>query len=264
MSVTLSVWATPAPTVRLDVTALPAGSARLVVTRSWDGVTELVRQQVIPSGTAALVDDFVPPIGRPVSYTVQALSSAGVALDTQVSGSITVPAPADLWDAWVLDELDPARAIQIVMMAGTNDQVSYESSGSVSVPASGALASWLGGGRQRSRPYDIKVHSMAEGDAFERLISRGGVLTFRCGPALRHLTGIVRLGCRSIVEVPHAYLPTARWRAEGPEVQPAAWPSTVPLVTWAQRRATLTAGTTWAQRRAATSPGTWLQRRRGS
>lgn len=263
MAIATAIVATPAPTVNLTLTGLPAGTSSLIVTRSWASTVRTVRQRVVVSGTAALVRDYSVPIGRAASWTVQALSAAGAILESGTSGSVTVPLLTNASTAWVVDELDPRHAMLVSLMEGTDAQVQYSSNGILSVPADGGDATWISGARQiGGRPFIVKTTNAAQGDAFEVMIRRGSVLLFRCNPeTIRHRHGLIIVAAADIIEFPrHPKEGPSTWQASGAESAPDAWPDTVPLVTWDERRATLVGGTTWASRKAASPIKTWLQR----
>ena len=262
-AITPSVVATPGPTVQLALTGLPSGTTRLIVTRSWSGTVAPVRQQVAVGGSSATVRDFAAPIGRPATYAVQAVGSSGTILESAVSAPVTVPLLADESSGWVMDELEPRRALLLPWMDGTDEAVKYDAAAAVSYAASASVGTLLSGPRRiTARPMVIRTETHALADAFEALVQRGGPLLLRCNPtATRHRHGLIRVAAGSITAAPrHIYDLYTDWEWSGPEVAEDAWPGVVPLRTWEERRVSHVPGLTWAQRRGASQPRSWLAR----
>ena len=260
MSSTMSVAlaATPGPSVQITITGI-VGAASVQIFRG-DGVQE-VRvvgdDQQIPAGGVFMVDYRIPP-GRTLTYRAVLYSSLGVVTESISASSLAVPA-IEPGMAWVMDPEDPTNAMLLPLMVGTDIKVGHESSGTIAGPLVG-LPIWLGGPRTMlSRPFDIKTTTAAETAQFHRMIETGGSLLIRPGAALRHVTGLIYVGARSIDENPkHPSEGPARWPFDSIEVGDDGWPVVVPARTWADVKA---AYATWADVKAAYA--TWLDVKRG-
>lgn len=259
----LSIQHTPGPTVLITLSDLPLGAATLLVERIWGDTVETVRESVnvLPSGGAAVVRDYEPPLGWPVTYRISTFAADGSHLSAALEGPIATPEPDDPNNVWVMDGLDPAGAILLPMMADTEQGVEHTSPGfGLSDPITGGLpVAALRSRNHTTRPYVFATQGREQGLGFAALVGRGGVLVVR--PALSsgvlHPTGIIRLAAASVQRPLHIpWSGWARWTVSGVEVAPDAWPELVPLVTW-QDWADDMPDTTWADY-ATTHPGrTW-------
>ena len=262
VSVVLTPTATPAPTILveafgLDETAVSARVDRLVGA-SDEPVTESLT--VLPSGGMLVVVDYEPPIARPVTYRVSTFGADGAPLDAVLTEAVQTP-DIDINAAWVMDGLDPAGAVLVDLMDGTEQGTTLGTAGfGLLVPVTGGLpVAALGARSHTGRNYIKKVEGYEQLEAFEGLVGHGGVLVVRPSPLARlpHPTGIIRLAADTVTRTD--WVP---WREEaeyvvpGVEVQADSWPHMVPLYTWADMAEALP-GMTWADYADAHPGMTW-------
>lgn len=242
MSSTVSVVLAmaPAPSARITVSTIPGTVAYVQIWRG-DGSTEtrvMGDSDQVPAGALFIVDYRVP-LGRSVTYRVVTYTAAGVVVDTATSSAV-LASSTDPNLAWVMDPEDPTTALLLPLMAGTDAEISHQSSGVVVHPLVG-LPRLLGGPRTtHARPFILSTGTLAETTQFANMIKVGGQLLVRPDPSVfRHDTGLIYVGMDTIIENPrHPNEGPARWSFTGTEVEDDGWPVVVAARSWLDLEAT--------------------------
>jgi hypothetical protein len=259
---TLTAKLTPGPTVTLVASALPSTTVSVYVWRMWAAQTVRVQGDslVIVAGQAFALDDFQVPPGQALSYKVESYSATGALLETYLSGTVTPAAIVDPTTAWVMDVADPAHAMLLPLMVGTDADVTRDGPGSLLVPVDGSAPSWISGPRTpSSRPFVIKTSTASDATLMEQMLAPNGVLLLRASSIIRHQTGLMYLAAASVKETPrHPLEGVERWSWNGQEVAPDDWGLVVPIRTWADVKAQFAL---WSDVKAARA--TWLDVRAG-
>lgn len=185
------------PRVVLDVTSMPAGTATVDVVRIADNGSQApVRGagQVSVQDTAAwTVIDWEPPVGRSPVWRASFRNSAGGLLATE-SGALAnvagTPAPdCDL--AWISNPYDPASAMLVTLMAGSDDDTTHGMDVSLSLPwrrthLPSAVVGVRGLGGKRT--LVVRCWTPGEAQKLEDLLASTTTLLVRSGQ-IRHRTG---------------------------------------------------------------------------
>ena len=262
VDVVLSPILTPGPAVLVEAAGLSLSAASARVERIIGASTEVVVESLsaLPSGGGLVVRDYEAPPGRNVTYRVSTFAANGAPLDTRLVGPVRTP-DIDQNHAWIMDGLDPAGAMLVSLLAGTEQGVGMSVPGmGLSDPVTGGLpVAALGARTRRDRPYIIDIDGAEQMARFEQLVGHGGVLVVRPAAAagLPHPTGIIRLAADTVTRT--NWIPWqewARYEISGVEVLADSWPYLVPLSTWAEMAEALPA-TSWAAYAAANPGRAW-------
>lgn len=197
------------PRVVLDVTGMPAGTATVEVVRIADNGSQApVRGagQVSVQDTAAwTVIDWEPPVGRSPVWRASFRNSAGGLLATE-SGALPdaagVPAPDDPDTAWISNPYDPASAMLVTLMAGSDDDTSHDMDVSLSLPGRRThLPSAVVGvrGLGGSRTLVVRCWTQDEAQRLENLLASTTTLLVRSA-VIRHRTGCLYVVVGEAVE----------------------------------------------------------------
>lgn len=183
------------PRVTLDVTSMPAGTARVEVVRiDSNGAEAPVRgaSDVPVQDTAAwTVIDWEPPVGRSPVWRASFRNSAGGLLSTE-TGQLDSQVPAPDCDlAWVSNPYDPASAMLVTLMAGSDDDTTHGMDVSLSLPGRRThLPSAVVGvrGLGGARTLVVRCWTQDEAQRLEDLLATTTTLLVR-SPVIRHRTG---------------------------------------------------------------------------
>ena len=253
---------TPGPAMLVEATQLNLSAVTARVERIVGTSTEVVTESLtaLPSGGGLVVRDYEAPPGRDLTYRISTYGADGAPLDARLVGPVRMP-DIDQNSAWIMDGLDPAGAMRVDLLAGTEQGVGMTVPGlALADPITGRLpVAALGTRSHHARPYIIDIDGADRMAQFEQLVAHGGVLVVRPSAAaqLPHPTGIIRLAADTVTRTDWVpWQQWARYEVSGVEVLPDAWPHLVPLHTWAEMAETLPA-TTWAAYAAAHPGRTW-------
>ena len=253
---------TPGPAMLVEATQLNLSGVTARVERIVGTSTEVVTESLtaLPSGGGLVVRDYEAPPGRDLTYRISTYGADGAPLDARLVGPVRMP-DIDQNSAWIMDGLDPAGAMRVDLLAGTEQGVGMTVPGlALADPITGRLpVAALGTRSHHARPYIIDIDGADRMAQFEQLVAHGGVLVVRPSAAaqLPHPTGIIRLAADTVTRTDWVpWQQWARYEVSGVEVLPDAWPHLVPLHTWAEMAEALPA-TTWAAYAAAHPGRTW-------
>ncbi|MGO5416101.1 hypothetical protein ACTQXJ_09235 [Collinsella sp. LCP19S3_C6] len=221
------------PWVDMLVTEVPAGVVSLRVWRVVDGVRVPVRGQHVPLGSSARVVDWDIPVGVPVTYLVEAVSSSGQVVGTGGESVQAVVSPGHS-RAWLSDPMAPLGTVVVGVLR--SESRGRWSSASEMVRPMGGLPVTVGGARQvRVRSWRLVAEDEATVQAVDRIMLAGPTVLLRGDPeCLDHPTGLLYVSAADVESertVPH--LPRVAWQVDGYESRGPAILPVVPSRTYA-------------------------------
>lgn len=233
MSMTITAtWADDPPHMVITVSDTPSGTERMSVSRIVGSSETPVRgaENVIISGNEGLVVDWDAPLGANVTYRAIAMNSRGGHLENRVASFQTDTIDCDT--CWISNPLDPASALHVDLMAGSDDEVSFEQSVTLSTPGwTTNLPSAVVGVRQLGgkRTLVIRLSDLESAQRFEDLLRRSVMVLVRA-PAIRHRTGLLYMTVAEAVErrerdfTDNPGHTETTWTITGDEVDPGVLP----------------------------------------
>lgn len=281
MNITCDVLDGP-PRVVVTVTSMPTGTAKVILQRiDTDGSTVSVRgaASVPVQGTDAwTVTDWDIPIGRKLTWRATCYNSAGGTLGTGTGTASTVDPIAvagialDLSQAWISNPYDPASAMCVTLMDGTDDTTSHDMPVTLSLAGrSSHLPSAVVGMRQLGgkRTLIVRCWTLGDAQALERLLASTTTLLVR-SEQIRHRTGALYVAVGEVSEQRmYGFVDgqdETTWTLSCDEVTPGQLGILVPSWTWAKATAYVASQTghsspTWADM--ATVFPLWLDATKG-
>lgn len=282
MNITCDVLDSP-PRIVVTVTSMPTGTAKVQVQRlDSDGTASAVRgaTSVPVQGTDAwTVTDWDVPIGRRLTWRATCYNSGGGTLGTgtgtagtvdpipeglvgavvtDVVGTIAVPGvDLDPDAAWISNPYDPASAMCVTLMDGTDDTTSHDMPVNLSLAGrTSHLPSAVVGMRQLGgkRTLIVRCWTLDDAQALERLLASTTTLLVR-SEQIRHRTGALYAVVGEVSEQRMwAFVDgqdETTWTLSCDEVAPGQLGILVPPWTWAKATAYVAAQTghstpTWA------------------
>ncbi|MEH1498388.1 hypothetical protein [Cutibacterium avidum] len=241
MSMTITAtWADNPPHMVITVGDIPSGTAFISVSRIVGSSEAPVRgaENVIIAGKQGLVVDWDAPLGANVTYRAIALKSNGGHLENRVASFQTGTIDCDT--CWISNPLDPTSALHVDLMAGSDDEVSFDQSVSLSTPGwTTNLPSAVVGVRQLGgkRTLVIRLSDLESAQRFEDLLRRSITVLVRA-PAIRHRTGLLYMTIAEAVErrerdfTDNPGHTETTWTITGDEVDPGVLPVIVPPWTY--------------------------------
>ncbi|MSS45288.1 hypothetical protein FYJ43_04350 [Cutibacterium sp. WCA-380-WT-3A] len=227
-----AVWGDTPPHMAITAKNLPSGTAYIRVSRIIGSSEAPVRgaENVIIAGNQGLVTDWDAPLDTNVTYRVLSLNANGGHLENMVASFHTGTIDCDT--CWVSNPLDPASALHVDLMAGTDDDTSHDQTVTLSSPGwSTNLPSAIVGVRQLGgkRTLIIRLTGLDTAQQFEDLLRRSITILVRA-PAIRHRTGLLYMTAQSVSEHRErdyadnpAHTETT-WTITGDEVDPGTLP----------------------------------------
>lgn len=233
MSMTITAtWADNPPHMVITVGDTPSGTERMSVSRIVGSSEAPVRgaENVIIAGSQGLAVDWDAPLGANVTYRAIAMNSRGGHLENRVASFQTGTIDCDT--CWTSNPLDPASALHVDLMAGSDDEVSVEQSVTLSTPGwTTNLPSAVVGVRQLGgkRTLVIRLSDLESAQRFEDLLRRSVMVLVRA-PAIRHRTGLLYMTVAEAVErrerdfTDNPDHTETTWTITGDEVDPGVLP----------------------------------------
>lgn len=233
MSMTITAtWADNPPHMVITVGDTPSGTERMSVSRIVGSSEAPVRgaENVIIAGNQGLAVDWDAPLDANVTYRAIAMKSNGGHLENRVASFQTSTIDCDT--CWISNPLDPASALHVDLMAGSDDEVSVEQSVTLSTPGwTTNLPSAVVGVRQLGgkRTLVIRLSDLESAQRFEDLLRRSVMVLVRA-PAIRHRTGLLYMTVAEAVErrerdfTDNPDHTETTWTITGDEVDPGVLP----------------------------------------
>lgn len=200
------------PRVVLTVTSMPTGTSMIRIQRlDSDGTASPVRgaTSVPVQGTDAwTVTDWDVPIGRTLTWRATCYNASGGTLGTGTGTAGTVDPIAvpgiDLDDdqAWISNPYDPASAMRVTLMDGTDDTTSHDMPVTLSLAGrTSHLPSAVVGIRQLGgkRTLVVRCWTLAEAQQLENLLTSTTTLLVRSAQ-IRHRTGTLYVAVGEVSE----------------------------------------------------------------
>jgi hypothetical protein len=224
--------ANPCPRVDVSLTGLASTVQSVTVWQITDEGRFPVRNgSNIYAVGGAIVTDYEPPLGVPVSYAAEQFDSAGIFVGWTDSSSTTIA--ADPVTAWFQDPLDPASAVRTTMDASFADKVSETRE--VKLHRIGDETIALMGYRGLIQGLTMRVYTTSAADADDlRAVLRRTQVLVRTPPPVpipRALHVVIPTVPQKGVDITgggSVYV----WDLEGDQVTRSSLDIAVPVVTW--------------------------------
>lgn len=222
----------PAPAVGITVEGLdPNAPTRLALYRQISGQPRTLVQgagDVSATGAGYWVD-YLPPLGRTITYMVDILE--GAATPDVTSAQFTIESET----AWLQDALNPLMAIEVAIRP-RRGQMTWFTTGAFdalerAIPAetievmASRFPAIMQGARQApaSVPFPMITAAAEAASQLRTVLTESRHLVLRVPPVVRHLDAVVYLGGVSVIEDPRRdsyYGGTiTRWDAAGTQVR---------------------------------------------
>lgn len=134
----------PVPRVAMRLDGLDAEAELVTVSEVTPYGERIVRGGYrIPAASVLVLDDFLVPLNRPVTYRVHLLGAGGVPIRTE---DHTAP-PVVFHGTVVQHIIDPYRSARVRYLAGSENGLEWQHDGDLVRPGNARLPVWIGAGR---------------------------------------------------------------------------------------------------------------------
>jgi hypothetical protein len=176
----------PTPRVKLDIDSanLPVGTVTVQVRRSSKWGTVDVRQSRRLAAGGLVVTDYEPPVGVPVTYSMEGYDNSGVSVGVS-SFTATVQVDIRVGDVVISDPFAPASAV--LLRAELDFAPSMSKERPVATYRAGGDTIALAGLRSMLQDVALRVftRSDTERDALEGILQEASLVQVRTMPDMR-------------------------------------------------------------------------------